>query len=491
MKSWEYYYLAKRNYLSDAEQRLRIKGDLKPGYRVHISAVCGKAMASVACLLKEYGCEVTGSDEKFSPPMGDVLANHGIKCIAPSIDNLDNIDVLIVGNTLSPSALEVEEARKRKIPMLSGAEVMGEMFKGKRALIVAGTHGKTTTSGLLTHVFSEAKREPAFMIGGAFQKTNESYSMGGRETNFVIYEGDEYNAACFDRGPKFLHYNPTSAIITSIEQDHVDLYTSLEDYKQAFQFLAEELPENGHLVIHESTLPYLDLQPVKARVVVYGASGKANAQYKIDKTNEEATFFSFASEDLGQIADISIPLFGEYNVANATAVITLSLLEGLSEGDVKSGLASFIGTRERQELLGVRKDGVILIRDYAHHPTAVTVTLAGIRSRYPDRRLVSIFEPLSASSRRRVFEDRYGEAFTGSDVSIIIEAPIKPGENKETLLNAENVKKIIESLGKEAHVVSTALESFQVLSSLFKPNDVVIFMSSGDLSGTPAKFLNL
>ncbi|MEX2013886.1 MAG: Mur ligase domain-containing protein, partial [Parcubacteria group bacterium] len=224
MKSYDYYYLAKRNILPDADKRNRVVGTIEKSSRVHVSAVCGKAMASIACMLKEYGCSVTGSDVKFSPPMSDVLDSHGITRLAPSLENLENVDVLVVGNALGPDAPEVAGARDQKIPMISGAEAVSQIFSDKRAFVVTGTHGKTTTSALLTHVFTEAGKNPAYMIGGAFQKSNASYSMGNPSTNTLILEGDEYNCAFFDRAPKFLRYHPTSVILTSLEHDHIDLY---------------------------------------------------------------------------------------------------------------------------------------------------------------------------------------------------------------------------------------------------------------------------
>lgn len=491
MKAHEYYYLAKKNVLPDAGSRGRVFGEIKPGLRVHVSAVCGKAMASIACLLQEYGCIVTGSDSKFSPPMSEVLLAHNIAQLSPSLDNLMGIDLLVVGNALPHNALEVEEARKRNIPMISGAEATAQIFTNKRSLVVAGTHGKTTTSALLTHIFIEAGLNPAYMIGGAFQKSNESYSMGSPETKFVIYEGDEYNCAFFDQGPKFLQYNPTSTIITSIEQDHVDLYQSFEDYKQAFQFLIEELPADGYLVLHDSTLPYLNLDATEAEVVTYGTGEISEVKYEITKTEPEHTIFNLISKKFGNISGLKIPLFGNYNIENAIAVTILSLLEGLNETQIRKGLESFQGTRERQELLATKGNNIAVIRDYAHHPTAVQVTLQGLRQHYPGRRLIAVFEPKSASSRRRVFEERYASSLQESDVSIIIEIPLKESDKKENFLDAGKVKEQIESHGKKAYVVKTAQESAELLSSLSKPEDVIVFMSSGDLDGVPNKFADL
>ena len=488
MKSYDYYYLAKKNLLPDAEMRTRIPGLIKKGAKVHVSAVCGKAMASIACMLKEFGCIVTGSDVEFNPPMSGVLESHEIPCLTPSVENLNNLDILVVGNALSPNALEVVEARRRNIPMVSGAEAVAQIFDGRRSLVVTGTHGKTTTSALLTHIFLESKKKPAYMIGGVFQKSDDSYSIGGGDSNFVIYEGDEYNCSFFDRAPKFLRYNTTSAILTSIEQDHVDLYPTFEDYKQAFQFLIDDLPADGFLVMHESVVSYVDISKCLAKVFVYGSSKSSDIYYDIHSTDSNGTSFSFYAKDIKDIKNINIPLFGEYNVANATAVCALSLLEGISSADVLKGLANFAGTKERQELLGSKSGEVAIIRDYAHHPTAVSLTLDGLRLRSPKRRLVVVFEPRSASSKRKVFESRYGESLRQAEVSIIITPVIKDATDSD-VIDTSNIKRALESFGRLAYEIPNPHEFLNIAPGVIKAGDVVIFMSSGDLGGVPIKFL--
>lgn len=489
MKPHEYYYLAKKNILPDADQRTRIRGDIKKGSKVHVSAVCGKAMASIACMLKDLGYAVTGSDAQYSMPMSGVLNAHGIASLEPSLENLANIDVLVVGNTLKPSAPEVVGAREKNIPMISGAEAVKQLFADKRSLVVAGTHGKTTTSALLTHVFIEAGKNPAYMIGGVFQNSDDSYSIGGNDAKMVIYEGDEYNSAFFDRAPKFLHYNPSSAILTSIEHDHVDLYPTFEDYKQAFQFLVDELPQGGFLVIHESALPYVDISKCLAQVYVYGSSSSANIQYKIQKIDEKGTTFSLHSDKIGNIDELFIPMFGEYNIANATSVSTLATLEGLSRENIATGLKTYSGTKERQELIGTRGGNIAVIRDYAHHPTAVSFTLDGLRLRYPGKRLLAIFEPRSSSSIRKVFEERYIEALEKADVSIIISPVFKETDDRKNCVDVVHIAENLKSKGHISYGTTSFEETLDTLSKIVSANDVVVFMSSGDMDGIPQKFL--
>jgi UDP-N-acetylmuramate: L-alanyl-gamma-D-glutamyl-meso-diaminopimelate ligase len=487
MKKYDYYYLAKKNLLPGAPERHRIHGTIQKGSRVHVSAACGKAMASVACLLQEYGCIVTGSDSKFSPPMSDVLDAHGIARLEPSVKNIENIDLLVAGNTLAYSSLEPAAARARGIPTISGAEAVAQIFQDKAALVVAGTHGKTTTSAFLTHLLKEAGAVPAYLIGGVFQGTDDSYNIGGEGARFAIYEGDEYNCAYFDQAPKFLRYNPAAAIITSIEQDHVDLYPTYEDYRQAFQFLAEEVPADGVLIIHESAAAQLDMGRTQAPVIIYGPSSHCEAQYEILEITALGTRFSLLSKKWGAL-EFTIPLFGQYNVENAVSACLMALEQGYVVNDVQRAAATFQGTRERQEIIGTRADGTIIIRDYAHHPTAVAVTLEGLRQHYPGKRLVSIFEPKSASSRRKVFEERYGKAFAQADASIILYPTLGLTDKKEEFFDAGNVRTIIETWGKKAYEAPTSHEAFTILKEISQPQDVVIFMSAGDLDHIDDRF---
>lgn len=480
MKNYEYYYLAKLNSLADASLRTRIKGSLKVGQRIHVSAVCGKAMASVACMLRDYGYDVSGSDASFNPPMSDVLKSQNIKCREYSKNNLKNIDLLVVGNTLSHSAIEVEDARKKKIPMVSGAEVVGQLFKSKRSLVVAGTHGKTTTSAMLTHVFSVLN--PAFLIGGVFQKSTQSYSVGSKKSKYVIYEGDEYNSAFFDRGPKFLHYNPSSVILTSVEYDHIDLYNSFEDYRQTFQFLVESIPRNGYLLVHREVKDILDLSLCSGKVFTYG-NADADYLYRTKKVTEKGTIFEIKTKK--GVVELQTPLFGDYNLANTTAVYALSTLEGLKQSEIIERIKDFPGTKERQELLGETKDGVKIIRDYAHHPKAVELTIKGLRERYPKKKIFCVFEPRSASSKRKDFEESYSKSLSSADSVIIVD----PGVRSDNAINVENIVKNINFSKEKSYSVKNCVDALSLIKKKVTSNQVVVFMSSGDMEGIPKKFL--
>ncbi len=488
MKPYEYYYLAKRNLLSDTKNRQRIQGNLQKNSRIHVSAACGKAMASVTCMLADLGYSVTASDESFHPPMSDVLQARHITCSKPDSKNIENIDLIVVGNMLPSSAVEVVAARHAHIPMMSGSEVLREILaREKRSLVVAGTHGKTTTSSLLTHVFLKSGKNPAYMIGGSFQNTGESYSIGIKKSSHVIFEGDEYDCAFFDKAPKFLRYNASSAIITSIEYDHVDLYPTFEDYTQAFQFLVDDVSNDGFLVLHDSVLQHIDISNCTAKIVIYGKNIFKDVSYEISSVSSSGTSFSIVFR--GQkYSDIFIPLFGEYNIANATSVFILAFLEGVKVSDIISTFSTYPGVHERQEIIG-EKNGVIVVRDFAHHPTAVRVTLEGIRSHYPGRRIVCVFEPRSVTSRRKAFETEYPKALEDADISIVVSPPFKYNDDKNDFMDVSVVQNILELSGKLSHVARDADDALKILSQHVIKNDIVVFMSNGDFNSIPKKFL--
>lgn len=492
MKSHDYYYLAKKNVLPDADFRTRTIGTIKKGSRVHVSYVCGKAMASIACMLKDLGYKVTGSDDHFYPPMSTVLESHGIKQLEPNEKNLENVDLIVVGNTSPYNAVEAEVARRKNIPMISGSEAVAQIFSKKRSLVVAGTHGKTTTSALLTHAFIRSGYSPAYMIGGVFQNSKDSYSIGSKKTKFVIYEGDEYNSAFFDRGPKFLRYNPSSIILTSIEHDHFDLYPSFEDYKQAFQFLVDEVPKGGFLVLHDSVFKYLNVKNIKGKVFKYGKDSKSDFSFIITKVDSSGTTFDVKSKKFGIIKNIFVPMFGEYNIENTLSVIALALLEGVSKLKIISAISDFSGTKQRQEIIGHKKNGVVVIRDYAHHPTAVLLTIDGLRLHYPDKRLVVVFEPRSNSSRRKIFESCYTKALEKADVSIVVAPPFMADkDSRADFMDVSVIKKELESKGKKSFAPKNCTEALDVSKKIQENNDIFIFMSSGDFEGIPEKFLGI
>lgn len=489
MKNYDFYYLAKRNLLKDSIDRSVLVGEkIKKEDRVHISAVCGKAMASIACILSQLGYKITASDDHFYPPMSDVLDSHNIKCLSSDIENLKDVDLIIPGNTLGPNHIEIIEAKKRNIPMISGAEVLGSILtENKRSLVVSGTHGKTTTSSLLVSIFKSAKRDPSFMIGGVIKNIG-SYSVGGQNSNFAIFEGDEYDCAFFDKAPKFLRYRTTSAIITSIELDHIDLYPTFEDYKQSFQFLIEDLQEGGFLVCHSSVLNMLDVSKCKANIFVYDRNSVGDCIYKIKNITECGTYFDFVFLDICY-TDFFVPLFGDYNIENSLSVIILSILEGLNIDEIKNGLENFGGVAERQEFIG-QKNGIYVFRDFAHHPTALRLTMDGFEKRFPNKRIVPVFHPRSITSRRKIFEDQYVNCLSNCPLSFIIKSPFKEVDNRNDFIDVDSMVSKLNNLGLKSFSVDSPDSCVSTVINHLKTGDVVVFMSNSDLANEPQNLLD-
>ncbi len=473
-------------------------GDVLNKKKIYVMAACGKAMATICALFKEIGFSVRGTDGVcFSPMREIVLAstheyNDGYK-----IENLKDDELVIVGNAISFDNIEFQEVQKRQIPHMSVSEALADFFiKDRKSLVVAGTHGKTTTTGLLAHVFDTAGKNPGYMIGGVINNNEKSFSAGmiskdprHEMSEYFITEGDEYNSALFDRGPKFLHYKPHAAIITSVEYDHADLYLNMDDYKMVFQLLVEEVPKNGLVVIDgdkEST-EYLKQYAV-SKVVTYGFDARNDVRAENLKINHEKDCQEFDLVVEGKkIIRIETSMFGQYNVSNVLAVCAVALNEGISPENLAEGVRTFKGMKRRQELV-YKNDDVVVIDDYAHHPTAVTLTLTGIRERYSNRRIVACFEPNSATSRSHLFEKPYADAFSAlADVTMFSVLPIGK-EDPAKFINGKTINQHFLNNGKnqdqvyifEGQPIQVFYEQFK---KIVKKGDVVVIMASHYFGG--------
>jgi len=460
--------------------------------KIHIIGVCGTAMGTCALMLRDSGFDVTGSDISFWPPMGPLLKLNGVKVFEGwNTENIeDDVDLVVVGNACAPDHLEVLEAIKKNKPLISMPEIMGRYYVGdeKESFVVCGTHGKTTTTGLLAHVLREIGEDPTFLIGGVMQnhfsadkkvgaKTGEkkelivgtSHAVG--KGRFAVFEGDEYDTSFFDARPKFLHYRPSYSIITSVEWDHVDIYPDIPTYTKAFEHLIE-VTKKGLVVAN--TYPLLN-ELIKnathnadnhiAPVLVYGKDSKADiypALTKIDHLGQHFELF-LNNESYG---DYIVPMYGEYNLLNTLAVLGTMHQAGIDikTERVRNALKSFPGMKRRQEIVS-EKNEIIIVDDFAHHPTAVSETLKGIRNRFPNRRTVAIFEPRSSTSRRKIFEDTYPSALAEADIVGLKVPPYKAEvDDGQDLLNPEKVKIETEALGKKVYLAESALNLVEVMS---------------------------
>ncbi len=387
---------------------------MKPKH-IHLIGICGTAMASLAGMLKQRGFHVTGSDNAAYPPMSDFLASLNIPVCQPfSERNLQPPpDLVVVGNAISRGNLELEQVLDQRIPFASLPQVLHDEFLiGRERLVVAGTHGKTTTSSMLAWLFHQAGRAPSFLIGGIPENFGSSFGLGtGRE---FILEGDEYDTAFFDKGPKFLHYFPDAVILTSVEFDHADIYKNLDEVKTAFARLVNLIPRRGLLVAwdgHSNVDECVGRAFCRVERYGFGEQSKwrvADVEYTPDLTSWRVL------RDGNPWGEFAFSLAGEYNVLNATAAAALAANYGIAADVIADGLRSFRSVKRRLEVKA-EVHGVTIIDDFAHHPTAIAETLKALRNRYAGRRLWAVLEPRSNTLRRQVFQDELAQSLSLAD----------------------------------------------------------------------------
>ncbi|MGE3387137.1 MAG: UDP-N-acetylmuramate:L-alanyl-gamma-D-glutamyl-meso-diaminopimelate ligase [Bdellovibrionales bacterium] len=461
---------------------------LKPGAHIHMMGICGTAMGSLAGILKSMGYKVSGSDQNVYPPMSTQLTGLGIHLqegYRP--ENLQpRPDLVIVGNVISKTNPEAAALLQSDIPYTSLPKAMGEFVIGERqSMVIAGTHGKTTTTSMMAWVAETCEMSPGFLIGGIPE--NFSHSFRAPAANWFVIEGDEYDTAFFDKVPKFVHYRPRHVILTSIEFDHADIYADLQAVKDAFQALVELIPADGTLVACHDDDNVLDvITHAKCRVVTYGLKG---GDYRAVERAMLMNRSHFAVQKDGEkIADVALKVFGEHNTLNALAVYALVKTLGWPESKVLQGLASFSGVKRRQQFLG-EPGGVAVIEDFAHHPTAVRMTIESIRERYPSRRVLAVFEPRSATSRRKVFQRDYVEAFSRADASFIAEAFDQSKIQEDERFSSDQLVQDLKKKGVNAHLGANVDQLVQQIRQTARKGDVLLIMSNGGFGGIYQKLL--
>jgi UDP-N-acetylmuramate: L-alanyl-gamma-D-glutamyl-meso-diaminopimelate ligase len=461
--------------------------DIVPGSirRIHLVGVAGTGMGSFAGMLKTAGYEVTGSDENVYPPMSDMLAAWGVQVLTPYAPaNLDAArpDLAIIGNVIRRVNPEATAVRERGIPQMSFPAAFGSLVLAeKHSVVVAGTHGKTTTSALMAHVLVDAGTDPSFLVGGVTMNANSNFRNGGGP--FVVVEGDEYDTAYFDKGPKFLHYRAKTAILTSIEFDHADIYRDMAHYESAYEKFAATLPEDGFLAVAASypNAVRISQKASRAYVATYAVQGDADyAAEKLSFGPEGARFV--VREPRGRTGEYLLPMSGHHNVENALGVYAAARALGLKADDIRAGFASFAGVKRRQEIRGTVND-VLVIDDFAHHPTAVRETIVAIRQRYPDRRLWAVFEPRSNTSRRNIHQGEYAAAFDGAALASI---RVPEPHDKVPLDEQLDIGKVIDALrakGIDADSSPDVDVIVRQVVSRARPGDVILVMSNGSFGG--------
>ena len=448
-------------------------------------------MATFAAMLKERGYRVTGSDHGVYPPMSDFLARAGIEVMQGyRAENLTPPpDLVIVGNAVSRTNPEVAALLESHIPYQSFPQAFGDLFlEGKRPLVVAGTHGKTTSTALLGWVLEQAGRQPSLLVGGITRNFSQGYRLGGGE--FFVIEGDEYDTAFFDKGPKFLHYRPQAVLLNAVEFDHADIYRDLAHVKDSFRRLLATVP-TGAPVLVCSDFPAA-LEVARESQKPFATFGFAtDATWQVQSIHDDGTQTHFTvTRRRKEIGRFSTPMMGKMNIRNALGVTALCTELGMAAADIARGLASFLGVERRQELAGEAR-GVTIIDDFAHHPTAVTATIEAVRLRYPNRRLWAVFEPRSNTCRRRVFQKPLATALALADRVVIGPVFTKPQDQlaAQELFSPAELVDDLRVAGKDAHEGQSVDEICAFLTSHCQAGDVVLVMSNGAFGGLPRKLL--
>jgi UDP-N-acetylmuramate: L-alanyl-gamma-D-glutamyl-meso-diaminopimelate ligase len=458
---------------------------------VHLIAICGVGMAPLAVMFRQAGWRVTGSDAGVFPPMSDVLAAAHIEVsLGFSAERFETLrpDLVIVGNAVTKANPEAMAAERHGLARMSFPQALGEHFlAGHRSLVVAGTHGKTTTSGMLATALEAAGQQPGYLIGGLIRDLGE-FSRAGSGGYFVV-EGDEYDSAYFDKRPKFVHYRPVAAIVTSVEFDHADIYRDLDAVRSAFRSLVDLLPADGLLVgcgDHEDVRALLARAP---RALSYGVGSHNDWHASALRSDPSGVRFDAVLRGRTE-ATLALRLFGEMNVVNALAVYALCRELGVDERAVRAGLAVYRGAARRQELVG-EAGGVTVVDDFAHHPTAIEETIAAIRACFPGRRLRAVFEPRSNTSRRAVFQQRFTDALARADSVALSAVYAKENDplRADEMLNTERLIADLRARGIEAWTAANPDAILERLCHEVRPNEVVLCMSNGAFANLPRRLL--
>ena len=479
---------------------------IQKGSHIHLMGICGTAMASLAGLLQQMGHRVTGSDENIYPPMSTQLEALKIPVkLGYKAENLNpRPDMVVIGNVITAANLEAQAVLEQKIPYMSLPQAMGEFVIGSReCLALTGTHGKTTSTALTAWVAQSLNFNPGFLVGGIAKNFSKSFELG-RPPYFVI-EGDEYDTAFFDKVPKFVHYKCKHVVLTSVEFDHADIYENLDAVKAAFQKLLGLIPPDGTLVIQGEDQNIRDIlvregvlknaQDSLSKALKHRRGykilsfGLDESLYQAKNVTSAPTGMHFEIHFEGKkLCAIQTSLIGSYNIKNILGVVALTHNLGWPMQKVVESVSQFQGVKRRQDILG-EPGGVLVIEDFAHHPTAVKETLQAIHSRYPARRVFAIFEPRSATSRRNVFQQDYVEALGGEHVVLI-----PPAFNQEKIavdkrFSVEKLVSDLKALGTETHLLSGVDEIVDHVHGAVRPGDLILIMSNGGFGGIYEKLL--
>lgn len=486
---------------------------LRPGAHVHIIGIAGAGTAAVCALLKQLGFKVTGSDKAFYPPMGDVVRNLADELFEGFSENnlKPHPDLVVIGNSIRANNTEAHYALSNNLPYASMPEIFAALLIGDRthsskSIVVIGTHGKSTTTGLIANMLDKANFRPGYFVGGVVKDLPSTIrpidlSMP-LERRFVVLEGDEYDSAFFAKWPKFHSYRPDILVVTSLEFDHADIYRNVEEIEIEFSRLVEKMPLDGIILacgdeerLNSLAHKWMDNSAVKAKVFLYGAKDSCDfillGRRQVNENDALKQTLELGLD--GETLKLTTRLLGEYNALNVLAAAAVGKKLGLTECEILPGIEHFCGVARRQDIVA-EINGITVMEDFAHHPTAVRAVLRSLRESYPHRRLIAVFEPRSNTSRRSCFQQDYERAFDQANLSIIAEvkdtAIYSNTASDAKTLDAKQMVEIIKKRGGQALALSNATAIKDFLLGEFRTGDLVVIMSNGDFDGLLPSLLN-
>ena len=443
-------------------------------------------MGTLACILKEMGYSVSGSDQNVYPPMSDFLNEKGVQLSAgydPS--NLDHTpDLVIIGNAVTKLNVEARAVLQKGIPYLSMPQAVNKFIaKDKKIILVTGTHGKTTTASIMAHILYTAGMDPSFMIGGILKDFNSSFRIGSGE--YMVIEGDEYDTAFFDKGPKFMHYDPDITIMTGIEFDHADIFIDIDHIKRIFSAFVKKIEKDSHIIAFNDNDNLKEiLGSCAASIETYGEQ----AQWSFSNHMQQNSKTFFDVQGPGKAVSIETNLIGRHNLFNCVACMAAANRIGISDTSIYTALKTFSGIKRRQEIRGI-KNGITVMDDFAHHPTAVRETIKAVKPFYKDGRVIAVFEPRTNTSMRNIFQDTYPDSFLDADMVCICEPGVKKNIPPEDKFSTRQLVADIERKGIDAYYFENCDAVIGFLVSKLRPGDLVLIMSNGGFDNIHIKLL--
>ncbi|ARM30614.1 UDP-N-acetylmuramate:L-alanyl-gamma-D-glutamyl-meso-diaminopimelate ligase [Prosthecochloris sp. HL-130-GSB] len=460
---------------------------------IYFIGIGGTAMASVAVALSQEGYSVSGSDSALYPPMSDYLAAHAIACLEGyDADHLAarQPDIVVAGNAVSRGNPEIEYALNQRMSIRSMPEIVREMLIGQHtSVVVAGTHGKTTTTSLIAWLLDHGGLQPGFLVGGIAENFGCGCRPSGLERNgWFITEGDEYDTAFFDKRSKFIHYRPDIAVINNIEFDHADIFSSLEDIKRSFRNYISLIPSEGLLLTNDHDPVARELsRDALCRVETFGTAPESTWSAQQIDLNQKGTSFNLYY-NVEPVGNMTTPLYGTHNLLNTICAIAISRHAGIPVETIGRGLGAFKGPKRRMELVGEYAESITLLDDFAHHPTAVRKTLEAVRQRFPGRRIIACFEPRSNTSTRNTFQGLYAESFDAADSIVLgkVHRPERYGQHER--LDTQRLVSDLQARGKTAWAAGSnsgpyPAELLAYIRGHVQQGDVIILLSNGNFEG--------